>query len=178
MEPPKGFADRVEKWLSYIPGIRTYQDREHRRETDKRMREHLSSRLQEPRSVLRRLALDLSQRGRLEGLAELDRFSSHLQQIADTILHASYGFAGIFDLKKIREEELDRLYAFDLSLLEEIEGLRATVQAWGADPSPEVLKGRILEAERRLDGLEAKFRQRSDFLSRPAAAGNAERRKP
>ncbi|MBU1206775.1 MAG: hypothetical protein KKH04_07605 [Proteobacteria bacterium] len=35
MGTPKGFSDRIENWLAKIPGIRTYQDREHRRETAK-----------------------------------------------------------------------------------------------------------------------------------------------
>jgi hypothetical protein len=54
MEARKGFSDRVERWLARIPGVRTYRDREHRRETDKQLREHLASQLQEARSHLTR----------------------------------------------------------------------------------------------------------------------------
>ena len=101
MEKGKGFSDRVESWLARIPGVRTYREREHRREADKKIREHLASRLQEIRSPLKKVTLDLSSKGQMESLAKLDRLSSHLQQMADTIRYASYGYSGIFDLEKI-----------------------------------------------------------------------------
>jgi len=168
MEAAKGFSDRVERWLARIPGIRTYRDREHRRETDKHLREHLASRLQEARSQLSRTTLEVSKRGPFDSLEELDRLSSRLQQMADTIRYASYGYAGIFDLEKIREEELDRIYAFDLSLMDDLEGIQTQVTEIGAQASPEKGKMMIAEAFRLLDGLEKKFHQRNEFMARPA----------
>jgi hypothetical protein len=52
MEQDKGLARRVEEWLSRVPGLRTYRRREHRRETDKRLREHIASRLRRDARVL------------------------------------------------------------------------------------------------------------------------------
>ncbi len=167
MEAVKGFSDRVERWLSRIPGVRTYRDCEHRRETDKHLREHLASRLQEARSQLSHTALDVSKKAQFESLEELDRLSSRLQQMADTIRYASYGYAGIFDLEKIREEELDRLYTFDLSLMDDLEGLQTKVTEIGAQVSPEKGKVMIAGAFRLLDGLEKKFHQRNEFMARP-----------
>jgi uncharacterized membrane protein YccC len=168
MEAVKGFSDRVERWLARIPGIRTYRDREHRRETDKHLREHLASRLQEARSQLSRTTLEVSKKGQFDSLEELDRLSSRLQQMADTIRYASYGYAGIFDLEKIREEELDRLYTFDLSLMDDLEGIQAKVTELGSQASREKGKMTIEEAFHLLDGLERKFRQRNEFMVRPA----------
>src|SRR4030042_3721381 len=110
MEPPKGFSDRVEKWLSWIPGIGTYRDRERRRETDKKIREHLASQLQEARSRLKRLTLNFSQKGQLDPLVDVDRLSAHLHQVAGTIRYASYGYGGIFAPEKIRENGWVRFY--------------------------------------------------------------------
>ena len=168
MEPPKGFSDRVEKWLSWIPGIGTYRDRERRRETDKKIREHLASQLQEARSRLKRLTLNFSQKGQLDPLVDLDRLSAHLQQLADTIRYASYGYGGIFDLEKIREEELARLYAFDLSLRDDLRGVQGQVEGMVQETAPETLTKKIQEAEYFLDAFEEKFRQRNDFMNRPA----------
>jgi hypothetical protein len=165
MEPPKGFSDRVQRWMGHIPGVRTYEDRENRRETDKRLREHLAGRLQEARSELNRLALELGNRGELGPLSDIDRFSSHIQQIADTIRYASYGFGGIFDLPKIREGELDRLYICDLGLLEDVEEVHAFAAAVRRAP-PENRLDQIRAAQEYLDGLEEKFRSRTDFLNR------------
>ncbi len=166
MGTSKGFSDTVENWLAKIPGIRTYRDREHRRETDKQLREHLASRLQAARQELKRLILDMSQKGDLNLLAPLDRLSSRLQQMADTIRHASYGYGGIFDLEKIREEELDQLYTFYLSLLTDLDGIQARAEQMAQGASAENLLPRIQESEGLLNALEKKFRSRDDFLAR------------
>ena len=168
MDAPKGFSDRVERWLAKIPGVRTYRDREHRRETDKHLREHLAARLLEARSGLTRTTLEMSKKGQLGPLAELDRLSSRMQQMADTIRYANYGYAGIFDLEKIREEELDRLYTFDLSLMDDLEGIQSKVAELSPQNPPEKLNPAIEEVGHLLDGLEKKFRQRNDFMTRPA----------
>jgi len=165
MDKPKGMADRIETWMRKIPGVRSYKEREHRRETDKKLREHLASRLQEFRSQVKKVTLDLTTKGQMESLAKLDRFSSRLQQMADTIRYASYGYSGIFDLDKIREEELDRLYSFDLSLVEELERIQKSVEEIGPASTSEAREKKIGEADNLVDSLEKKFNQRKDFLS-------------
>lgn len=167
MGKTKGFADRVEKWLSSIPGVRTYRDREHRREVDKDIRDQLASRLQEMRFTLKRVALNFSHKGELEPLGEIDRLSSHFQQMADTIRFASYGYQGIFDLDKIREEELERLHSFDLSLLENIEGIQAKVEGMEEGDFSEVLK-KIRAVESLLDQLDENFCRRNEFMAQSA----------
>jgi hypothetical protein len=168
MEKSRGLADRVESWMARIPGVRTYRDREHRRETDKKLREHLASRLQEFRTELKRVLLDLSSRGQLDSLARLDRLSSHLQQMVDSIRHASYGYSGIFDREKIREEELDRLYRFDLLLVDDLERMKKSVEEIDQTSSGEPREKKIGEAEDLLDSLETRFAQRKEFMTGPA----------
>jgi hypothetical protein len=168
MEKPKGFADRIETWMRKIPGVRTYKEREHRRETDKKLREHLASRLQESRSPLKKVSLDLASKGQMDSLAKLDRLSSHLQQMADTIRHASYGYSGIFDLEKIREDELDRLYSFDLSLVDDLEKIRGKVEEIAKAVSPGDQDQKVGEAEAFVDSLEKKFNQRKEWIGKPA----------
>jgi len=174
MGTPKGFSDRIENWLAKVPGIRTYRDREDRRETDKQLREHLASRLRGIRDLLPRLILEVSQKGDLNLLAAMDRLSSHLQQMADTIRYASYGYRGIFGLEKIREDELDQLYAFDLALLGDIDGIEARMEEMGQKASSEVYSQGIRQSESLLYALEKKFRNRDDFLAR--SASSAEKR--
>ena len=168
MEKFKGFGDRVENWMARIPGVRTYRERENRRETDKKLREHLASRLQEVRSQLKKVVLDLSTKGQMESLGKLDRLSSHLQQMADTIRYASYGYSGIFDVEKIREDELNRLYTFDLLLVDDLERIQKSVQEIGPASSSAAREKKVEETETFLDSLETKFNQRKEFMSRPA----------
>jgi len=113
MEGAKGFAGHVEKWVSWIPGVGTYRGREERRETDKKIRDHIAAQLQEARSGVKRIMQEFSQKGVLDPLVDLDYLSAHIQRVADTIRYANYGFGGIFDLEKIRDEEIHRLCSFD-----------------------------------------------------------------
>src|SRR5512136_372351 len=116
MEAAKGLADHLERWVSWVPGVGTYREREKRRETDKRIREHVAGGLQNTRGQLKRAMLDFSRNGKADLLIDLDHLSAQIQQMADTIRYASYGYGGIFDLEKVREEEINRLCSFDLSL--------------------------------------------------------------
>jgi len=170
MAEMKGFADRVERWLSKIPGIRTYRDREHRRETDKKLREHLAERLQEVRFQIKNYTLACHQKSPLHPmLSEIDRLSSKLQQLGDTIRYASYGYSGIFDVEKIREEELARLYDFDLSLMDDISQIQAKIKGMNPQVSPDELRPVVAEVFSLLDRLEMKFRQRHDFMMQKPA---------
>jgi len=167
MDKPKGLADRVEIWMKKIPGVRTYMEREHRRETDKKLREHLASRLQDVRSQLKKVTQDLSAKNQMESLAKLDRFSSRLQQMADTIRYASYGYSGIFDLEKIREDELDRLYGFDLLLADHLDKIQQGVVEVGQASSAYAREKKVEEAEGFLDVLETQFNRRKELIMTP-----------
>lgn len=166
MDAAKGLADHVEKWLSWVPGIGTYQDREKRRETDKKIREQVANGLQETRGILKRAMLDLGRNGKADLLLDLDHLSAQIQQMADTIRYAGYGYGGIFDLEKIREEEIHRLCSFDLSLKEEAEKLQAKIGEMSPALSPEELRQKIHEAGAVVVKLQEKYRRRKEFMGR------------
>jgi hypothetical protein len=168
MEPAKGFADHVERWISWIPGVGTYRDREKRRETDKRIREHVAEDLQEVRGHLKRVMLDFSRNGQPDLLIDLDHLSSQIQQMADSIRYASYGYGGIFDLEKIREEEINRLCSLDLSLKEDVEKLQGKVEEISPTLPIDDLKRKMLECGTVIVSLQGEFRKRKEFMGRRA----------
>jgi hypothetical protein len=112
-----------------IPGVRGYQDREGLREADKQVRMHLASQLTALGRSLEQATRRLADAKRLERLPAIDRLSRLLATQADRIRYAGYGFAGVFDLHKIREAELAALHQFDLGLVEALARLRTPVQA-------------------------------------------------
>jgi hypothetical protein len=168
MEAAKGMADHVEKWISWVPGLGTYRDREKRRETDKKIREQVAAGLQETREALKRVMLEFSRSGKGEILIDLDHLSAQIQQMADTIRFASYGYGGIFDLDKIREEEIGRLCSFDLALKEDAERLQEKIGVITPALSGEDLRRRILEAGAVVVSLQEKYRRRKNFMGRRA----------
>ena len=168
MEPAKGLADHVEKWMSWVPAVGTYRDRERRREIDKKIREHVAEQLQNVRGHLKRAMLDFSRNGKADHLVELDHLSAQIQQISDTIRYASYGYGGIFDLDKIREEEIQRLCSFDLSLKEEAEKLQGKAEEITLALSADELREKIREAGAVVIKMQEKYQTRKDFMGRKA----------
>jgi hypothetical protein len=106
----------IERLLKGLPGIRGYVDKEMRRDADKRLRELIAQELE-----IQKQALLAVQRMLLEGkgllwLDNIDQSVQKLQILIDRIKTASYGYAGLFDPVKIREEQLDALHRFDQAL--------------------------------------------------------------
>src|SRR5574341_2554119 len=100
------WAERLERLTHCIPGVGRYQDREGLRETDKQVRTHLADRLTDLARIAEGAERRLTDARRLDRLPPLDRVVRLLNTLADTIRFASYDFAGVFDLHKIRETEL------------------------------------------------------------------------
>jgi hypothetical protein len=63
------------------------------------------------------LQRDLINQGEIEYIDDLEASVIKLRQFIDRVKTASYGYAGIFDAIKIKEEELDQVYQYDYALL-------------------------------------------------------------
>jgi hypothetical protein len=133
-----GWADRLERLARLIPGVGAYQDREGLRENDKRVRVYLVEQLAGLGRILERAEQRLTDAGRLDRLAQLDRVARTLATAMDRIRTASYGFSGVFDLQKIREAELAALHGYDVRLLEEVPRLTERLQAVADTAMPDV----------------------------------------
>lgn len=119
----------LEKLADMIPGLSGYRARDDRRETDKRLREHLASRIDRARAGVDGIKLTLTNSGELAALNEVGLLERQLQQLADAIRFATYGYSGAFDQLKMKEDELDAIYNHDLKLVGAVEALEAAVKA-------------------------------------------------
>ena len=129
----------LERLGAKIPGFSGYLEREMRREVDKMQRDWLAERLDRTREALQRRIRDWSRSGNLANLDLASSVDKRLDRIANRIRHADYGITGFFDAVKIYEPELERLYAFDLALVDEVEALaRRTDDLPGTAAEPEL----------------------------------------
>jgi len=117
----------LEKLLGKIPGYKGYKEKEMRRESDKLLRETVAGQMEARRQRMDDLQKQLISAGRFEYLDEMGNATTKLQTFIDRVRKASYGYAGLFDAVRVREEELDRLYDFDHRLLEYPERLSAAL---------------------------------------------------
>ncbi len=117
----------IERLVSKIPGYKGYKDKELRREADKLLRMELASKFDDQRKRLTELQTQLISQAQIEFVDDLDRAVSKLQLLIDRIRTASYGYAGLFDAVKVKEEQLDTLYEFDNQMVDFVDETAASV---------------------------------------------------
>ncbi len=124
----RGAATSSNVLLRRSPDSRSYVDRELRRDVDKMQRDWLAEQVDRGRRELNAKVRDWSRSGNLANLDLASSIEKALDRLANRIRHADYGYTGFFDPVKIREDELDRLYAFDLALIDTVESLAARIE--------------------------------------------------
>ncbi len=117
-ETIKGAQNKFEKLVSSIPGYAGYKRKEQRREADRLLRLHVARQYEAQLGPLNSVQQTLASRGDLSSILPLERAAMKLQLLIDRIKTASYGYAGLFDAIKVDEAALDRLYEFDLAMLD------------------------------------------------------------
>jgi hypothetical protein len=120
-----GFEELVGK----IPGYKGYKEKELRRQADKLLRGQVADELDVQRRRLSEQQMELIHAGLIEYTDDLDRAVVKLQTLVDRIRTASYGYRSFFDAVKVKEEQLDALYAFDTELLAGVPELAAGIDA-------------------------------------------------
>jgi len=110
-----------------LPGIGSYQDKESARESDKKLRDYMSGELARFMQAIERLKTDISRKGSISFLKELDDISRQIDKLSRTIRYASRGYAGVFASYQADETALLNLFEFDRSLKEEIAGLNPLI---------------------------------------------------
>jgi len=138
-----------EQLLLKIPGFQGYLNKELRRETDKLLREFLAKKVDELRARLDPVMRELVDGGGLMVVNEVDRVKKGMEKIVSRLRYAKYGYTGLFDVVKVREAELDRLYQFDMALIERIEGLEKAVAEVSASVSDHLNDHQQLKAATR-----------------------------
>jgi hypothetical protein len=173
-ERAQGQRNLLERLGAKIPGYRGYQDRELRRDVDKLQREHLAAELGRLKALLSSRARDYTDAGQLAALAAFGRLDRQLDGLQQTIRFSDYGASGLFDPMKINEPELERLYAFDLGIMDDVAAVEQAIAAVpapgsaGAGPGEAAAKdeGAALDRVRDLvHALDDKWRQRRQVIS-------------
>ncbi|MFH1924509.1 MAG: hypothetical protein ABIP48_32050 [Planctomycetota bacterium] len=165
MPEPKDHAKHrnlIESILRYVPGFRGYLEKEYRRDSDELGREWLADRLQRSKRAIDELARPLADAGKIDLLPQLDRLRGRLDKLIARIRGAMQGYSGFFDLVRVREDLLDRVYEHDLGLFQEVDAL-----GQGIEELPERqhrIAETVAELSEKIDALERQWDIRGDML--------------
>jgi hypothetical protein len=121
----------LESLLSKLPGIKGYREKDIRRDADKQLRDVLARELADRRTKITALQNDLLAAGGLLWMDDVEKLGSRLQLLIDRVKTAAYGYAGFFDIERVKEEDLDKLAQFDEALFEELPRLDTAIESLG-----------------------------------------------
>jgi hypothetical protein len=165
MPEPKEHAEHrnlIESILRYIPGFRGYLEKEYRRESDELQRQWLADRLQRSKRAVDELTRPLADAGQIDLLPQVDRMRSRLDKLIWRIRSAMQGYSGFFDLVRIREDVLDRVYEHDVGLMQQVDTLSRAIEA--LPDEQDRLAARLPELLDQIDTLEHRWDVREDIL--------------
>jgi hypothetical protein len=126
----------IERTVMGLPGVRSYHEKDMRRDADKQVRDAFVRELEARRSRLSNVQQGLLAAGGLTWMDDVEHVMGRLQLLIDHVRTAAYGYAGFFDLERIQEPELEKLIDYDKSLFDDLpaldsalDGLEKAVQA-------------------------------------------------
>jgi len=147
--------DPIKKLLSRIPGFKGYIERSDRRQSDKLLRETIANEYETQYQRISGLQRALISQGGLAYIDDLENASIKLRQFIDRVRTASYGYAGLFDAIKIKEEELSAIYQYDAALLEKVNTVSAAIDnvdaSIGTDGLPASIRNLISVSQECVD---------------------------
>jgi hypothetical protein len=165
-EQIKGDRGRIESFVGKFPGYKGYKEKEMRRAADKLLRDALARRLEEQWRRLPDIQKQLLSSAQIQWLDDIEGATMKLQTFIDRLKTATYGYAGFFDAVRVKEDELDQLYDFDMALDGQVDEITAAVDALS---SAATSKEGIGEAVARLNGAAAAanetFHRRRDVIT-------------
>lgn len=156
-EQVTGYQDIFKKLLSKIPGFKGYVERTNRRMADKILRSEVAERYEEQWQRISALQRDLIAQGEIGLIDDLEAASIKFRQFIDRVRTASYGYSSFFEADKVNEEELAKMYQYDLTLLELVDevkhGIDNVETSIGTDGLPASIRALTSIAQRCVDAF-------------------------
>jgi hypothetical protein len=162
LDKARAAQNLLERIANKIPGFKGYRDRELRRDADRLQREHLASLLDKTKRTLDDAANAATRSGALDLINDVETARKRLDKVVARVRYAERGYSGFFDPVKIDETTLERVYQFDLGLLDGVEEIQLAAQQ--AATASDVKIG-LREMTARIDALDARLNDREAILS-------------
>ena len=151
-----------ERIVAALPGFRGYKEKELRRESDKLVRNNLTLKLTKDKDSVKSISQKVADKRYMDVLTDVDRLTAKMDRITEKVNHASYGYAGFYDIVKIKEENLDRMITFDNQLLDEVNALTAAIE----DLKTQLLSNNFANLKDKIQAITDKFELLEDTFDK------------
>ncbi|HLA84744.1 MAG TPA: hypothetical protein VJL29_08115 [Thermoguttaceae bacterium] len=165
MPEPREHAENrnwIERILRHVPGFRGYLEKEYRRDSDELQRQWLADRLQRAKRAIDDAARPLVDAGQIDLLPQVDRLRGRLDKFIWRLRSAMQGYSGFFDLVRVDEAVLDRVYELDVAVMDEVQTLAEAIEHLPA--RADSLDAALPELLNQIDNVESQWSARIDIL--------------
>lgn len=142
-----------------IPGYKGYVIRAEKRNTDKKFRDELVSKLNQSEEYLIRYQRELVSSNDVTNLTLWEQSRKALNTISTKIKYTTYGESSFFSEKQLKEDELDAIYNIDLELAEKVSLIVKTILSNIAEP---LSAGLVLN---QISDIEQILSKRTNFIN-------------
>ena len=161
LDKARAAQNALERLMNSVPGFKGYRERDLRRDADRLQREHISARLEDGKKALNQVAAALTRGGDLDVINDVETARKRIDKVANRIRYAERGYSGFFDAVKVDETILAKVYAFDMGLVEDVDGICAAASAAsGASDA----RAAVQDLIGRIDALDARLSERENVL--------------
>jgi len=161
LDKARAAQNALERLMNSVPGFKGYRERDLRRDADRLQREHISARLEDGKKALNQVAAALTRGGDLDVINDVETARKRIDKVSNRIRYAERGYSGFFDAVKVDETILAKVYAFDMGLVEDVDGIRAAASAAsGASDA----RAAVQDLIGRIDALDARLSERENVL--------------
>ena len=126
IEEDRGLLKKIQ---TYIPGFKGYREREDLRDADRMLRAQLSQRIALQRRGLEECRGILMQSPGSKELETVGGLISQFKKVEGLVDHAAMGYSGIAADIRVKQDELDRLYEYDVGMLDHMVSISASIES-------------------------------------------------
>lgn len=162
IEEDRGLLKKIEL---LIPGFSGYRKREDLRAADSLLRQQLAARMKEVNKKFENCREELTKAMELDLITDMGNTLKLSRQIENKIRHAEQGYTGISADYRIEEDELNRLYEWDLSMLQIIISLEKMADDMNSSISAPDAGRKMKEVRGALQEFNSVFDKRISVIS-------------
>jgi hypothetical protein len=154
----------VEDLVRKVPGFKGYFEKQDRRKADRLLREQLARVFEEQLGEFGRLQKQLINAGGIGYMERVQSIDTRMRTFIDRIESAAQGYAGLFDAVKVKEDALQRVYAFDSALLVYQDQFAAGLENFAEAIGTEELDGVLMQLDDLVTEMNNTFKRRVEAM--------------
>lgn len=164
-ERMKRIEELLERIITSVPDFRGYHSREYIYDSDRVLRHYLATEMERYRRALELIRERMFLEGRLTSRDRLEETILRMKNLEQRFREESYVKGEPEETRELSALELERLYEFDLAILDHIEGLNTPIDKLEElTDSQELFDAELDFLNEAIDNIEEHLKKRGRFI--------------